>query len=66
MSLMGNGTTGTGGFYGMEDEDDAKAEEPESINEWRDTKVKRKRKASFVNFNSPDPLYFVCRDDGVG
>ena len=63
MSNSGNGTSDTG-THGIGDEF-AKAEEPVSLNEWRDTKVKRKRKGSFVNFNSPDPLYFVCRDDGV-
>jgi len=61
MSNSGNGTSDTG-IHGIGNEF-AKAKEPESINEWKFTKVKHK--GSFVNFNSPDSVNFVFRDDNL-
>ena len=63
MSNNGNGSTGTG-TNGIGDEF-AKAKAPESIDEWRYTKVQRKHKRTFVNFCPTDSIYFVCRDDGI-
>ena len=58
MSYTGNGSSGNG--INDVDTEFSKEEAPESMNEWKFTKVKLK--GSFVNFNSPDSIYFVCRD----
>ena len=61
MSYNGNGSAGNGiNDVGTEF---SKEDAPESMNEWKFTKVKRK--GSFVNFNSPDSVNFVFRDDNL-